>query len=53
MTEEGDHCPESGCPGRLEYKPVGGCVCHISPPCSACVTNPLACDTCDWIEEED
>lgn len=47
--EEGGQCPE--CDGRLEYPPVEGCSCHISPPCNRCVTNPLTCDKCGWEEE--
>lgn len=39
------------CDGTLDcYPEVHGqpadCACHISPPCNACVTAPLACATC-------
>jgi hypothetical protein len=46
--EEGDKCPECG--GILFYPPVKGCSCHINPPCSACVENPLTCNKCGWEE---
>jgi len=52
MPEEGDHCPESDCHGWLVYESVVGCSCHISPPCNACVENPLTCDACGWTDEE-
>lgn len=48
--EEGGDCPE--CEGRLFFPPVQGCSCHINPPCSACTSNGLQCDTCDWEEPE-
>lgn len=48
--EEGNSCPEEGCFGKLEYKPVVDCSCHVCPPCSACVENPLSCNVCDWEE---
>ncbi|WP_147335646.1 hypothetical protein [Pseudotabrizicola alkalilacus] len=34
------------CPGTMVFNDVEGCSCHISPPCGACVNNPLVCDTC-------
>ena len=43
--EEGQKCPECG-DGRLEFQVVEGCTCFISPPCNACVTRPLVCDSC-------
>jgi hypothetical protein len=49
VTEGGD-CPTK-CGGTLHYPKVQGCRCHISPPCSACVDNPLTCNTCGWEEE--
>ena len=47
---EGDHCPECD-EGLLEYQSVENCSCHISPPCNACVTNPLRCPLCGWKED--
>ena len=47
--EEGDSCPE--CVGVLGYPEVRGCSCHINPPCSACVDNPLTCDKCGFEED--
>lgn len=47
--EEGGDCP-TGCGGAMEYLPVEVCSCWISPPCSACVDNPLTCDTCGYEE---
>jgi len=49
--EEDDICPEKGCEGKLQYPEVVDCSCHISPPCSKCVDNPLTCDECGWEEE--
>ena len=49
--EEGDKCPEEGCTGTMEVGPVENCSCHISPPCSACVNNPLTCNVCGYEEE--
>jgi len=48
--EEGGVCPE--CDGTLEYPPVRGCYCHISPPCSACTDLRLKCVDCGWEEPE-
>lgn len=45
-TEEGDICGVDGCNGVLGYNPVKNCSCHISPPCHACVSNPLVCNEC-------
>lgn len=49
--EEGDKCPE--CSGVLGFRDVEGCCCHISPPCHACVNNPLACLKCGWTNEKE
>jgi hypothetical protein len=49
--EEGDKCPGEGCDGEMFYGEVENCSCHISPPCSNCVNNPLVCDTCGYNEE--
>ena len=51
-NEEGENCPQDQCDGVLEYGDVEGCSCHISPPCSACVDNPLVCVVCGWEDEE-
>lgn len=50
-TCEGDICNRDGCGGVLGYPPVQGCSCHINPPCSACVDNPLTCPVCGWEAE--
>lgn len=50
--EDGDPCPEPGCLGKMHFGPVKSCSCHISPPCGACLDNPLVCDTCGYKEEE-
>lgn len=52
-TTEGDTCNRNGCKGVLFYHEVVGCSCHMNPPCSACVGNPLTCPDCDWMEEGD
>ena len=63
-TEEGDTCNRveeqdedaprgyrpKPCQGVMHYADVEDCSCHISPPCSACVDNPLVCDTCGEFE---
>lgn len=46
MIEERDDCKDETCDGKYEFGDVVGCSCHISPPCSACVDNPLVCDKC-------
>ena len=51
-VEEGDPCPEEGCDGIMEYGEVEGCNCHNSPPCNACVTNPLTCSKCGYEVEQ-
>ncbi len=48
--EEGDRCPH--CCGRMGYGDVEGCRCHISPPCNACVDNPLICLQCGLSADE-
>lgn len=57
MTDrrEDQACPETDCDGKLEYvpdHPESGCNCHNAPPCSYCVEQHLACDTCGWEEPE-
>ena len=44
---EGDKCPECG-EGQMELLPPKNCSCHISPPCNACVTNPITCSECGF-----
>jgi len=39
------------CKGVMHYDDVEGCTCFISPPCGACVNNPVICDTCGEIGE--
>lgn len=50
---EGERCNRDGCEGILGFQPVEDCTCHISPPCSACVNNPLACPKCDWQSDDE
>lgn len=50
-VEEGDRCPDCG-NGIMGFGRVWGCRCHISPPCSACVDNPLVCLECGWQYEK-
>jgi hypothetical protein len=50
---EGDVCNRQGCTGELIFDDVEGCTCFISPPCSACVNNPLVCDECSYEPGED
>ena len=57
-AREGDPCGIIGddrevCPGTLGYAPVENCNCHVSPPCGACVANPLRCGTCFETMERD
>lgn len=49
--EEGDKCPECG--GVMEYPHmVENCSCHISPPCSACLSVVITCSSCGYEQEE-
>jgi len=52
VVEEGDTCPKCE-EGLMGYRPVEGCSCHINPPCSRCVDNPLVCLKCGWNPEEE
>jgi hypothetical protein len=45
--DEGATCNRDGCPGTIEIRDVENCSCHLSPPCNACVENPLICSECD------
>jgi hypothetical protein len=49
--QEGDVCPHCR-QGDMGYRPVEGCSCHINPPCSRCVDNPLVCLSCGWNEDD-
>lgn len=51
VAGEGDPCQAGECDGFLGHAPVENCSCHISPPCSACVDNPLVCLSCGMIHE--
>lgn len=44
--EEGDNCGIAECNGTLGFNRVVDCYCHISPPCSPCIENPLVCLEC-------
>ena len=50
--EEGDFCADPKCNGVMQFFPVEDCCCHISPPCNACVENPLSCSICKFSEDE-
>lgn len=47
VAAEGDPCPEA-CGGQLELLPDGPCTCLASPrpPCHACESWVLQCDSC-------
>ncbi len=51
--EEGDMCGIDGCCASLSFTEVENCSCHISPPCSQCVNNPLRCPKCGWSDEQE
>ena len=44
--EEGDKCKIGECSGVYGYARVEDCSCHIRPPCSQCVENPMICLVC-------
>lgn len=52
--EEGTVCGRPGvdgeepCPGIIEVEPIVNCICHINPPCPACVDVKLQCPECGW-----
>lgn len=48
FLHEGDPCNQPGCPGVIETKAVENCSCHISPPCGACTSACLICNTCGY-----
>lgn len=41
------------CEGKLTFKEVKNCSCHINPPCPACSESWLECDECGWDQEEE
>jgi len=47
--QEGDKC--LNCGGTFGYEEVENCSCHINPPCSACLENPLVCLNCGYDPE--
>ena len=51
---EGGPCPVRNCGGTLELT-QDPCFCSTTshPPCGSCENSKLACDTCDWDEDED
>ncbi len=52
--EEGDGCDDCNI-GKLAWQSIhsnGCCSCHISPPCSYCTDQDLACDKCGKIHAE-
>lgn len=51
-TEEDNTCNRDGCQGKMEFPEVENCSCHIAPPCSACVDNPLTCNECGQTPED-
>lgn len=50
---EGDVCNRQGCQGHIQLTEPEGCTCHISPPCSACVSVIHYCRECGWDETEE
>lgn len=44
--DDGAKCGRDGCEGVMTLGKVQNCHCHISPPCWACVENPLVCSEC-------
>jgi len=48
--EPGDICNREGCKGELTemMNPLGGCSCHLFPPCSYCTFEGVECDECGW-----
>lgn len=52
-SEEGSVCGRNGCEGVIAYQKSENCSCHISPPCSSCMSVRLHCPECDWEAEEE
>ena len=51
--EEGEVCSRSGCDGVIAFQKSENCSCHISPPCSSCISVKLHCSDCGWEAEEE
>jgi hypothetical protein len=51
--EEGEKCSRDRCPGIIKLQKSDNCSCHLSAPCSACMSRTLHCPDCDWIAEEE
>jgi hypothetical protein len=49
----GELCNRNGCKGIIEEHEKGGCSCHITPPCSACVEPRAFCPVCEWDDKEE
>lgn len=49
---DGEICGRNGCDGILKLEKVEGCSCHISPPCSACLSAKIFCPKCGWFAED-
>jgi len=47
-TQEGETCNRENCTGVIEYQESENCSCHISPPCSSCLSVALHCPDCGW-----
>jgi len=54
IISDGDLCVIKNCDGTLKLTQEP-CFCSATsmPPCSSCENSILACDTCDWNEDED
>ena len=51
---KGELCNRGGCTGVIEaYDKEGCCSCHISAPCSYCITQTEYCPKCGWSAEEE
>lgn len=58
--EEGERCQRDDgqgriCQGTIEHLPdpdLGGCSCHISPPCNYCLSIMPECTDCGWRDDE-
>lgn len=50
---EGEPCNRNGCEGIVETRPIEGCSCHISAPCSQCTAPCNYCSKCEWDERYD
>lgn len=52
-TEARQMCNREGCTGIIEEREsnLGGCSCHINPPCYYCTEGRTYCPECDWQAE--